>query len=412
MDILLYILKANVALVLFSVLYYFLIRRDNHLRARRVFFVAMLTSVVLWQFLPSPLPPYEVLVSELTLPVTTQIIATESVQNSSILLLALAVLWIGGMVIMSLRLFSALFKIVSYRRGGRVMRFGGVKYIEIDASISPFTFFGWIFISRSTNLTEEMLLHERAHLESLHSWDVVLVELLYIFFWYNPVMWYIRREMRENLEFLADREVLKLGVNRQKYQYSLLSLHYPDFENIVATYLNKSKIKNRIIMMNTIKKQPLSILKYSILPLCIVLLSLSSARGTSYIQQPQKADTVTVANQPLYIVDGVEVSSAIAGSIAPEKIKEISVLKDSAATDIYGAKAKNGVVVITLNDDAKQGINTQPLYILDGKEIPASDFALINPDDIASIDVLKGAAATKAYKDKGTNGVIVITSKK
>jgi TonB-linked SusC/RagA family outer membrane protein len=54
----------------------------------------------------------------------------------------------------------------------------------------------------------------------------------------------------------------------------------------------------------------------------------------------------------------------------------------------------------------------QPLYILDGIQISATDFSSLNPTDFASINILKDASATSIYGSRGSNGVVVITSKK
>ena len=54
---------------------------------------------------------------------------------------------------------------------------------------------------------------------------------------------------------------------------------------------------------------------------------------------------------------------------------------------------------------------TTPLYILDGVQISAANFASINPNDFESISLLKDASTTAQYGSRGANGVIVITSK-
>jgi TonB-dependent SusC/RagA subfamily outer membrane receptor len=55
---------------------------------------------------------------------------------------------------------------------------------------------------------------------------------------------------------------------------------------------------------------------------------------------------------------------------------------------------------------------TSPLIIVDGKEVSNKKVEDINPDDVESMNVLKGESATELYGDKGKNGVIVITTKK
>lgn len=64
-----------------------------------------------------------------------------------------------------------------------------------------------------------------------------------------------------------------------------------------------------------------------------------------------------------------------------------------------------------------RGINsinadTEPLFILDGAPIAASDFASINPNDIENISVLKDASSTSIYGARAANGVVVITTKR
>lgn len=56
--------------------------------------------------------------------------------------------------------------------------------------------------------------------------------------------------------------------------------------------------------------------------------------------------TTTVTDKPLYIVNGIETKEI--GKLDPDRIESMSVLKDKAATALYGEKARNGVIVITL----------------------------------------------------------------
>lgn len=56
--------------------------------------------------------------------------------------------------------------------------------------------------------------------------------------------------------------------------------------------------------------------------------------------------SITQDNSPLYVVDGVQVENAL-NTISPQDIQSIDVLKDAAATSIYGARGANGVIVIT-----------------------------------------------------------------
>lgn len=54
----------------------------------------------------------------------------------------------------------------------------------------------------------------------------------------------------------------------------------------------------------------------------------------------------------------------------------------------------------------------RPLYILDDVEMPGSDLGAIKPEDIETVEVLKDQKATEKYGEKGKNGVVIITTKK
>lgn len=70
------------------------------------------------------------------------------------------------------------------------------------------------------------------------------------------------------------------------------------------------------------------------------------APGADIIIRVRGGGSITQDNAPLYIVDGIQVENALS-VIAPQDIASIDVLKDASTTAIYGARAANGVVVIT-----------------------------------------------------------------
>lgn len=119
--------------------------------------------------------------------------------------------------------------------------------------------------------------------------------------------------------------------------------------------------------------------------------------------------------EPLFILNGEEISKEEMDNLKPDDIKSINVLKGESATKKYGDKGKNGVVIISSDEIAinikGESLET-PIFMLDGKEISKEEMEKINPDAIESIDVLKGENATKKYGEKGANGVIEIKLKK
>jgi TonB family protein len=107
---------------------------------------------------------------------------------------------------------------------------------------------------------------------------------------------------------------------------------------------------------------------------------------------------------PLYVIDGEETEKSKFSQIKPDDIESMNVLKDKYATDKYGDKGKYGVIeVISKNP---------PLYMLDGVIIESGKMKDVKHEDIEKVEVLKGKTATDLYGEKGKNGVVLITTKK
>ncbi|WP_421919210.1 M56 family metallopeptidase [Marinifilum sp.] len=127
-------------------------------------------------------------------------------------------------------------------------------------------------------------------------------------------------------------------------------------------------------------------------------------------------------NMPLYIIDDSLVDSNHIKYLDPDNIDGVSVLKNQKAIEIYGKEAEHGVVLIKSKNKGKnkpaflknkeQNGKDKPLYILDGKKISAKRFDEISPNQIKSINFIKGESAIEKYGKNAKNGVMEITLKK
>ena len=123
------------------------------------------------------------------------------------------------------------------------------------------------------------------------------------------------------------------------------------------------------------------------------------------------------------IAYGVRKKGTVAGSVATVNTAKLEDTPTAAFDQaLQGQVAGLSVLSNTGEPSASatmqiRGVNsinsgTEPLYILDGAPISASDFNTINPSDIATLNVLKDAASTSIYGARAANGVVVITTKK
>ena len=179
-----------------------------------------------------------------------------------------------------LRFFWQLVSIVRLRSKCRTTDINGTKVYLLESDEGPFSFFNWIFINptkHNRQETDEIMTHELAHCRQLHSIDVLFTELFAIVFWANPFVWLLKREVRLNLEYLADNNVLAGGTDSKKYQYHLLGLAYRKNVATISNNFNVLPLKKRIKMMNKKRTKRIAKVKYALyIPLAAALLVVSN----------------------------------------------------------------------------------------------------------------------------------------
>jgi len=190
----------------------------------------------------------------------------------------------GYLCVMGLLLFRVLFqfsKLVLLAFRNKPMVVGDQKIICLPKGSAPFSFFGLVFIQPEDHSEidlNEILHHERTHVRQAHTLDVLLAELICTAFWINPFVWLLKYDLRENLEFLADKDVVHAGFDPKSYQYHLLRLSYQQSPIRMGNNFNVSQLQNRIKMMNKKRTSQVGWGKYLLtLPLIAALLMVSYA---------------------------------------------------------------------------------------------------------------------------------------
>ncbi len=152
-----------------------------------------------------------------------------------------------------LRMLGSLLYLASRIHLNRREKIDGCTVLSVREKISPFSFFGCVFIPEdllNRPQLKQIILHERAHIEKLHSIDLIFIELLTVFFWFHPAIWYLRKELKNQHEYEADRFVLECHEDKVSYQKLLLDISFPGFSLSVTNPFNYPSLKKRIMMMN------------------------------------------------------------------------------------------------------------------------------------------------------------------
>lgn len=192
-----------------------------------------------------------------------------------------------------LRFIIQLASIWRIRQQSKPAVINGTPVYLLPKPAAPFSFFRSIFIfpaNHSEKELEEILMHERTHVIQWHSVDVIISELMAIACWINPFIWLLKREVRHNLEYLADNTVIHAGYDSKAYQFHLLGLAHHQSAATLYNNFNVLDLKNRIIMMNKKRSGKLGRAKYLIfLPFAAVLLQFCNIDHS----KKESSDTVT-----------------------------------------------------------------------------------------------------------------------
>ena len=185
-----------------------------------------------------------------------------------LLLSGVSYLYWGGVLALLLRFLVQLSSILLLARKSKVMQIYDTRVHVLDRPAGPFSFFRLIFLhpgSHSDKEIDEILTHEGTHVSQWHSIDVIICELICIVCWVNPFVWLLKREVRHNLEYLADDTVLESGYDSRSYQYHLLGLsHTNKSATSLSNSFNMLHLKNRISMMNKKRSHGIGRAKYLI----------------------------------------------------------------------------------------------------------------------------------------------------
>ncbi|WP_445383207.1 TonB family protein [Robiginitalea sp. IMCC43444] len=157
--------------------------------------------------------------------------------------------WVLGTLVCGVFFCLKLWRILRKRKEGNLIPGPGFTLIRIEDKRLAFSFFKWVFVGSGFEKKEEQVLltHEGVHVRQWHSLDILLLELLRIVFWFNPLLWLYQRKLSEIHEFLADRASIKNG-RKQYYQQMLSQVFQVKSLELVNPFYKNSSIKKRIVM--------------------------------------------------------------------------------------------------------------------------------------------------------------------
>ena len=318
---------------------------------------------------------------------------TEKRDITHLLLVCLMAAYLAGLAVMLIIRIVSIWRVASIVRNGRTVERGeGWRIVVTDRDVSPFSWIGTIVLSQKdyAGIDTTVLKHEKAHIRHGHPLELMVVDFMSLFQWFNPAVWVLRRDLCLVHEQQADADVVKSLSDARPYQFMLLSQSQGGLAfNIVASF-NGNGVESRIDMMNRKRSGRRQMIRFLYLPV-IMCVSLTMSANVAYDRisdesivpsdsvqtmvingQEEKfvvldLNTLTLGNEHLgigrkpdndliYIVDGKIVDRETVNNIRFMDIKNQLTVIDKAATDLYGPEAVNGVKII----ETKESTITDP----------------------------------------------------
>lgn len=256
----------------------------------------------------------------------------------------LAVYAAGALVTLGLYLSSA-WKMGRLIRSGESRPAEGCRLVVMDKNVPSFSWGRTVVISRQ-DMSENpaILVHEKMHVRCRHSLDLLLLLPLQVLFWWNPLLWITREELRLLHEYEADEGVLNYGIDATQYQLLLVRKAVGEQRFSLASGFQHANLKNRITMMHKpISPSPVRWSYLAVIPLLLAVM---------FACNPKKSSKTAAEAVPYELV---EVKPAFNdGDIAAFAVWAYSQIQYPEQAKAEGA-AGRVLVQFTVGSDGKVG---------------------------------------------------------
>ena len=304
--LLIYQIKVGLCLIAFYLLWKLLLSRETFHRFNRV---ALLAVMVLALVLPwikisvdamAPVARQMVTLEDLIVSPDGAVRAQQASPSWTVMGIVTAVYFIG-MALVAAWLLHSQWNLHRLMKKGRKESLPGSVILHIvPGDLAPFSYFNHIVINEQDyrDNPREILIHEQAHIDLRHSWDVMFLGLVTLFQWWNPAAWLLSNELRQVHEYEADEAVLNANVDVKQYQLLLIRKSVGDQLFSMANNFNYQSLKKRIRMMTMNKSSRWKTLRaLAVVPvIALALLAFANPKSVAAVVTNQPAKVSTAPN--------------------------------------------------------------------------------------------------------------------
>lgn len=355
-ELILILFKINLVLLLFAAAYYLGLRRLTFYTVNRAFLALGIIFSTVYPFINlTDFFNRQEQISPKVAALVPTIDVNALIRNHAIINYwqLVVIFFYIGVVFMSIRLiaqFASLYR-VHQRSVPGVIR--NLKVRVLTGQVSPFSFWQTVYVNpaiHSANELDTILAHEQVHVKEWHTLDIILAEISVVFYWFNPGVWLMKRAIKENIEFVTDARIVKRGIDKKAYQYSLLGVGNLQASVALVNNFNLSDLKKRIKMMNAKRSSPKKLIIYVLILPVLLTATLAFTVNKKEVEQHLLPLTKALVKVNLFGEPAIKIENT--APIAKVKRKIVSPIKLHEVKTDSTKSVRYIISTITLTSDS------------------------------------------------------------
>ena len=248
------VLKMILCSSLLIAIYFLFLQREKMFRFNRFYLLFAVIFSYTIPFVKITLPAISEKKNQLIFEeITTQQLIQKTNQASDFNWMNLILIaYIFVSIVLIIRLLLSIRKIIKLK--GTDLNYQNQKVKLIEKDLPPFSFWDKIYLNKKHfkyQIDHRIFLHEKTHLIQKHSLDLIFIEILQVISWFNPALYFYKKAIKDNHEFLADEVIVETQFNIKDYQNLILSEVLTAQNQSLINQFNFSNTKKRFIMMTT-----------------------------------------------------------------------------------------------------------------------------------------------------------------
>ncbi len=296
------VLLTFIATIILYYTYKLLFGKCNRFTICRIILLTMSVFAFVFPFISinisTQLPEYFLTLNDIEILHNNNVnVETENVKNNSLSFLQIISLtYIIGVALSLMRMFFNIYKIHKMKVGKKQEVIDGFNIIYTSENHIPFSFFNNIFIPDDKNPL--ILKHEMSHVRNRHSLDIILMEIMISFQWFNPFIYKMKKELQGLHEYIADNETIENEIDKSNYMMLLLQQCTADDYNAIANNFSFLLTKKRIAMITQKQKSKKMVIRMLLtLPVFALLILLNTQCDNVKTNDKQTVNTDNVVDE-------------------------------------------------------------------------------------------------------------------